>query len=173
MARVLAPIGRAPRCRACVVCGETEGGELKTTLVWPTSVWFLVFVLVGCLGLVGLLLVALMRARRVDLGPGLRPLQVSLPFTEGCYRPWHTVRIASRVVLVVAFLAPMVGAMSGSFELLLRASGTALVLLVFPAFLRFGPAVLGPVFRRARDDGMVVDLPSAEAALALEREGWE
>ena len=168
MARVLVPVGRTPRARVCVVCGEVESVELRRTRVRPTRWWLTVFALVAFAGLPGVIVMAYMTLTPTPA------VEVQLPFTERCFRTWRRVRVASWYVILVALVAPpMVLITTSSPALLLRASATSLVLLLVPVLLRFGPARLGPVFRRANKDEIVVDLPSEDAAAALTREGWE
>ncbi len=113
---------------------------------------------------------------------GLDGQKVVLPFTPRCFKTWSRVRLASRLALIVALSLPYAGAIAGPVlppDFFVKACGTALVLLVFPALLRFGPALLGPVFGGTRGGTfgemptILVHLPSEEAAAALEREGWD
>ena len=175
MARVRVPLYRVPRARACVVCGEVDGVQVETIMVRSTGWWFIVLASLGVCGALGPFIAWWML--------GLEAARVRLPFTRRCYKTWARVRLASRLLIALAFLAPYLGVWASEWanapDLVPKAFGTGLVLLIVPALLRFGPAVLGPVFGRMRGgmfaEPMTIDviLPNDEATAALERDGWD
>jgi hypothetical protein len=150
------------------VCGEVDGVQLETIAVRNTGWWVALMASPAlCATFSPIVLWLLLSAEAPE---------VRLPFTAQCFKTWARVRLASRVLMLIAFPMPCMGAILGTWaspsDLFLKACATGLVLLVLPALLRFGPPMLGPVFGVMYGGAVDVHLPSAEAAAALERAGW-
>ncbi|HZV01890.1 MAG TPA: hypothetical protein VFF73_34580 [Planctomycetota bacterium] len=157
MPRVTLPLNAPLTSRLCVMCGDEGEPKLATFHRIPPAAWILVIFL-GLPGLVWILLTS-------------RSRTLQLPFTEECFRRWKFGRNLGALSFFMALCAPGGGMLAaeqtGDPSWTLKGIGTAIVLLGFPAFLRYSKAWGGPSCVAIRDQETVIWIPSDEAAHAL------